>query len=224
MKQCVAALAVCCLLHSVFAQETERKFVFVDLQPKANQKLADSFGGDKANLLTKLPAGEHTLVGVRYKFGEGVIRLGSKLVDDMPDKVEGIKVGKAFAKLHILHATCFGGGPNQAGTPGYVEDGTTVGEYKVRYEDDRVETIPIVYGQDVRDWWYIKGDKTTNRAKIVWKGENEYATQLQSKLRLYETVWMNPRPDQAVRSIDFVSRKTETAAAPFVVAMSLEEK
>jgi hypothetical protein len=40
---------------------------------------------------------------------------------------------------------------------------------------------------------------------------------------LYLTTWKNPKPNQKIVSIDFLSRKDETIAAPFSVAMTAEE-
>jgi hypothetical protein len=35
-----------------------------------------------------------------------------------------------------------------------IEDGTTIAEYRVNYDDGSAATIPIKYREDVRDWWY----------------------------------------------------------------------
>ena len=52
-------------------------------------------------------------------------------------------------------------------------EGLPVGEYVVRYADDTIDTIPIEYGRDVRDWWMYEFDKKeTPRAVIAWKGMN----------------------------------------------------
>jgi hypothetical protein len=39
-------------------------------------------------------------------------------------------------------------------------------------------------------------------------------------LRLYRASWDNPRPDEQVTSIDYVSRMT--AFAPFLIAITVE--
>jgi hypothetical protein len=43
-------------------------------------------------------------------------------------------------------------------------------------------------------------------------------------IRLYETTWENPKPDKKVLRIDYVSRKDDTVAAPFCIAISAQEK
>jgi hypothetical protein len=201
------------------------KFVCIDLTDKCNHKLVEKFGGDNPENVLPLKAGEDTFEGVKFQIGEGVIQLGSKMMKDDPVKVEGIKVGKAVARLHFLHATAYGRGPNVAGSAEYfVEDGTTIGEYKVHYDDETAESIPVVYGEDVRDWWFGEDEKGPSRGKVAWKAANEAAKKYDCGVRLYLTTWKNPRPDKKVVAIDYVGRKDDTVAAPFCVAITAEEK
>jgi hypothetical protein len=201
------------------------KFIRLDLKDKCNHKLAEKFGGRREGNDLPLEIGDQKLEGVKFKIGEGVIQLGSLLATDDPEKVEGIKVDETFAKLHVLHATAWGRGPNAPGTDQcFVEDGTDIGEYQVHFADGSMETIPIVYGKDVRDWWYDEKDKGVTRGKVAWKGENAATKNLQAGIRLYMTTWENPRPDKKVASIDYVGRKNDTAAAPFCLAITLERK
>jgi hypothetical protein len=208
-----------------WATPVDRELVYIDLNSKVNQKLTENLGtGAEGNNLKELPTGEQAFGDVKFKIGDGLIHLGSKVLDKLPEKVEGIKIDGKLAKLYILHATSFGGGPNKEGDPWFVKDDTHIGEYRVNFEDKSSEMIPIVYGQDVRDWFYVEGEKDLTRGKIVWKGENVRATQVGAKIRLYLTTWENPKPDKKVISIDYVGRKDETVAAPFCVAMTLERK
>ena len=205
------------------------KYTFVDLQPQANQKLKDPFGsGRDGNDLASLRTGPRTLLGVNFKVGESVIQLGSKfLKEQKPTKVEGIKVGSTVHKLHILHSTGYGRGNSDEGQESdasFIKDGTRIAEYVVRYEDGKTETIPVVYGEDVRDWWFREDEKGPSRGKVAWKAANEAAKKHDCGVRLYLTTWKNPRPDKKVVSIDYVGRKDDTAAAPFCVAITAEEK
>ena len=169
-----------------------------------------------------LPVGE-TFGGVVFNVEDGIIHLGSTVVERHPEKVEGIKVGTKCTKLHILHATCFGGGPNKPGNPLHVADGTVIGQYMIRYSDGSGEGIAIVYGEDVRDWFYVDDEAKTTRGKIVWNGENDRAAMLDAKIRLYLMTWNNPHPEKTIASIDYLGKKGETPAAPFCVAMTLEK-
>src|SRR5439155_3385470 len=115
------ATGVCCALGAALVSADEKKeakekaankkWVFIDLQAQANQKLKDNFHFDcpnAPNSLGELPTGEQTLAGVKLKIGESCIQLGSKRLTDKPGKAAGIKVGKKVTKLHFLHAVGFG--------------------------------------------------------------------------------------------------------------------
>ena len=196
------------------------KFEFVSLEPQANQKLNDNFGsGTKGNDLGALKKGVRTCAAVNFKIGEQVIQLGSKLHKvERPNKVEGIKVGRTFAKLHILHSTEYGEGGAA------IEEGTRIAEYKVHYDDGTSETIPVVYGQDVRDWWFYPNSKEVTRGKLGWKGENEYSKTFEAEIHLYVLTWENPHPAKTVTSINYAKTDPESVAAPFCVAITLEPK
>jgi WD40 repeat protein len=202
-----------------------KDLAFIDLQPKANCNLDAKFTGSPR----KLPKGEQVLGGVPFKIGEGFIQLGKTSIPafppnrpvEMPDKVEGVKVGWAFATLHILHATDFGGA--KANEPWYVADGTRIGEYRIHYEDGVEKAIPIVYGVDVRDWW--DSSRSVTGGKVAWEADTGLAsvsTGAPIRLRHYLTTWKSPRPDIKVVSIDYARKNM--VVAPFCVAMTTEGK
>jgi hypothetical protein len=220
----LACLAIITCLVRLVAAEDDKKHHELDLKPYLNQQRGENMESNfDGNNLAKLPGGQQSFGGVSFQIESGIIQLGSKVLEKQPAKVEGIKVDRKFSKLHILHATQYGGGPNKEGNPWFVKDGTTIGEYRVTYEDKGAINIPIVYGEDVRDWFYVGGEMETVRSKIVWKGENEWSTAVGAKIRLYLTTWKNPMPDKKVVSIDYLGMKGETVAAPFCVAISVEE-
>jgi hypothetical protein len=195
----------------------------VDPQPKANQKLTDSFGRLDGNNLASLPRGERTFEDVNFKIGDSLIQLGSDLLKTKPERVDGIPVGKAFAKLYILHATVFGRGDPE------IADDVQIAKYVVHYEGGDTEEISVVYGKDVRDWWFSNDEKSVSRGQVAWKGENEVTKDKAGfqrppeGIRLYLSTWKNPHPTKRVVSIDYV-KVGDTPAAPFCVAITLEEK
>jgi hypothetical protein len=193
--------------------EAEPAVTYVDLQPKANQKLkAPLHGSTDANNLAELKEGKQTLEGLKFNIGESLIQLANdNLKDQFPEKVEGIKIDAKFDKLHILHATGH-----------FAEEDTVVATYVVHYADKSKETIEVAYGKDLRDWWRNDDSKEPTRGKVAWKGANESAKSNGSSIWLFSLTWKNPKPDQKVVSIDFISTLTE--AAPFVVAMTMEGK
>jgi hypothetical protein len=190
----------------------EKAVTYIDLQPKANQKLKESFRGKlEGNDLAELPQGNQTLDGLKFHIGEGLIRLANKrLKDDLPEKVEGIKVDAKFATLHILHATGYS-----------VDDDTVIAKYVVHYDDKSTDTIEVVYGKDVRDWWCHDSDVDPTRGKVAWTGSNRAATSFGNSLWLFALTWKNPKAHKKVVAIDLHSTLTE--AAPFVVAMTHTE-
>ncbi|MCA9015132.1 MAG: hypothetical protein KDA77_07345 [Planctomycetaceae bacterium] len=213
---------ICCGLNLPFAyaEEKETEFVQIDLSGKFTQSMKKKFAEyDKLSL----PPDKYFFGDVEFQIGKGIIQLGSLYKKDSPDMVVNIEVNQKFGKLHLLHGTAFGGGANVAGTAGYVQDGTRVGEYIIRYADNTKVVIPIVYGEDVRDWWFLEGEKPPSRSRVVFESDNKAAARVNCRVRFYMTTWKNPHPDKKVITIDFIGRKTETAAAPFCMAMSHEK-
>jgi hypothetical protein len=212
-----------------FAPAPPQKFSFVDIGPHTNQKLKDNFSGSDRNNLAGLLDGGRTFEGVNFKIGDGVIQLASNLLPKQkPTKVEGIKVGQMCAKMHILHATEYGNGqtvgqPAKEGDPLFVADGTKIAEYKVVYDDGSTASIPVVYGEDVRDWWFTEKSKGVTRGKVAWKGDNELAKESASRIRVYLTSWENLHPGKKIASIDYL-KIGDNPAAPFCVAITLEAK
>jgi hypothetical protein len=191
-----------------------KNFAPLDLQPKANQKRSDVFhsGRYPGNTLTSLPGGLQTLLGVPFQIGESVVQLGSNSIQDKPEKVTGIPVGRKCARLYILHATGY-----------YLDEGqeAPIGSYTIHYEDGTSATIPIVYGKDVMDWWKYPGAGDPSRSKVAWEGVNEANKEFDATLRLYLTTWDNPHPDKRVTSIDYASTM-DSPCAPFCVAITAQ--
>jgi thiol-disulfide isomerase/thioredoxin len=187
------------------------ELVYIDIRSKGNAKLADDLSDSEGNNLAELPRGEQTFGDVKFRIDDSLIQLAGKQLPERPEKVQGIPVNRKFERLYILHGT--GWAP---------PDGTVIGQYVVHYEDDTTATIPIVYGEDVRNWWNGDDSSAVTRGKVVWTGSNPAAKQYDLALRLYLAVWENPQPDKQVTSIDYVSTNT-TDAAPFCVAITAKE-
>jgi hypothetical protein len=190
------------------------RFYPLDLQALANHKRKDDFHQDNlpGNNLDALPSGEHRLLGIPFQVGEGVLQLGCQSLPNKPEKITGIKVGKKFTSLHVLHATAYSVEE---------EEDVTIGSYTLHYEDGTTQTIPIVNGQDVRGWWKRPGAPEPSRGKVAWEGSNDCVTRMGAGLRLFASTWTNPTPGTAVVSIDYVSAMTK--CAPFCVAITAAE-
>jgi hypothetical protein len=207
------------------------KFFFVDLGPYFNMMRDDNFGSgrDGNDLKSVGKKGSRTFGGVNFKLGDGVVQLNSQfLAKQKPTKVEGIKVGRAAKKIYIVHGTGYGNGqgtgtPGNPGEPGFVADGTKIAEYKVHYADNTSAVIPVVYGEDVRDWWAVENAPGVKRGKIAWKGQNALTKEFDCGIRLYLTSWDNPHPAKKIANIDYV-KVGDSPAAPFCVAITLEAR
>jgi hypothetical protein len=220
MRRSLVAAGTCLLLGvslapAVPTPREKKEITCLDLQSKANAKLKTPFhGGAAGNHLAELPRGEQKLGGVKFDIGDGLIQLAGKQGGTLPDKVEGIPVGRPFAKLYVLHAV---------GTGYETPNGTVVARFTVHYQDRTKATVDIVYGQDVLDWWYYANSPTVTRGRVAWTGDNPAAKNGNAKVRLYLTTWENPRPKKKVSHMDYSSTKT-TLAQPFCVALTVEGK
>jgi hypothetical protein len=210
MLNMIACGVMICAVAAPLRTNGERRVTYLDFGSLANQKLKESYGTE-GNNLAALPTGEQTFAGVKFKIGPGLIQLRGTDDQNSPEKAEGIKVNSTFSKLYILHA-CH----NSA------KDDAIIVYYTVHYEDKSQETIPIVWGRDVLDWWYSGDSKGPTRAKVAWKGDNGDAKNNGAKIRLYLTTWKNPEPARKVVGIDFGSTNY-TSAAPFCVAITAEK-
>jgi hypothetical protein len=203
----VASLIVIAWVYVLPGAEPEARYAFIDLQTKANVDLLDG-----------LPLGEQKFESIPFRIGARHIALGGTLKPDGPDKIE-IPVQRKFSKLFILRATSNGGYPDPT-HPTHIKDGSAIGQYMVRYADGGAEGIPVVYGEDVRDWWNWDKSKETKRGKIIWTGTNPGARVYDLEIRLYESEWMNPKPDIEVQSILYSSHMN-TPGAPFCAALTV---
>jgi len=190
---------------------TKGNHTLLDISAKTNLTLTQQLGNLPDNDLRELPRGDQTFAGVKFHVADAVILLACQNLRDRPEKVEGIAVGGSFSKACFLHGTASWG----------CEDGTVIGLYRVNYQGGAVAEIPIVFGEDVRNWICKTEQKPVTRGTIAWIGRNPAVRRWGEAIRLYITAWENPQPDKKVLSIDYVSLNTK--ASPFCVAITLEQ-
>ncbi|RJP28570.1 MAG: hypothetical protein C4527_11580 [Candidatus Omnitrophota bacterium] len=207
------------------AQKAETGFQMIDLSDHFNHELKGSFHpssgytDDTPNDLAELPTGEQTFADVPFHVQKMILLLGIQLElvgGEDPKRVEEIEVGKKFETMHVLHACAW-----------QAPEGSAIGSFILHYTDGGREKIDINYGEHVLDWWGMQGGELdSENSEIVWRGKNaliraqEEQGQSVEPLRLFKTTWKNPRPDQEVTSIDYVS--TMSDAAPFLLAITVE--
>ncbi len=177
---------------------------------------------DRDNYLRELGSGLLEVGGVRFDV-RGVIQLRRHTElepawqvfwEQLLMQVRGIQVQQKICRLHVLHGT--------ANTASSQKEGAEVARFVWHYDPGQ-EPSPILYGRDVRDWWWRPQDAvepTSARSRVAWTGSNPTAREKGYQLRLYLTTIENPRPQDVVRSLDYVSAMSESA--PFLIALTVE--
>jgi len=130
----------------------------------------------------------------------------------IPERIDAIAVGRRFRRWHAL-----------LGTVRAAPEGRSIGSLVWHYADGSQHVCPIDYGRHVRSYWTAH-DRQTNAplARLAYEGADPspHINPIRTRLRLYQSVWDNPRPDLEVVSFDFVSAMT--SSAPFLIAVTVE--
>jgi eukaryotic-like serine/threonine-protein kinase len=184
----------------------------IDLSDYYNLGLHDSLNQKPdGNDLSQLPEGLHRHGGVLFDI-RGLIHLAGTGAESVavhfPESVTGIRVGRKCRRVHFLEGSSWSGNEDL---------NMTIGSYVLHYADgDRAE-LPIIYGQDIRDWWQAIGHPLST-AIPVWTAPNRL--QGGGLIGIYKNTRENPRPNEELVSIDFISRTR--IGAPFLVAITIE--
>lgn len=127
-----------------------------------------------------------------------------------PQAIRGIEVRQSFGHVHGLLAASR-----------ETVDGEEIGALVLHYADGEQRELPIVYGRHVRSKHTREGPNShTELARVVWYRENVTPRQTPRQGRLYKCIWVNPRPEVEVVSVDFVSRMA--ASGPLIIALTVE--
>jgi hypothetical protein len=120
----------------------------------------------------------------------------------LPNQIEGIKIGRKFDELHLIHAMKW---REYYGCP--------VATIRLNYEDGTHHDFPIRSGLQVSDWnrlltenEEIVADQDT---KIIWRGPGAW----KGTGRLFKSVLHNPFPDKKVASMDIISTHSSASYA-----------
>jgi hypothetical protein len=182
----------------------------IDLTEYYNAALLQTWHpGMQNNTLDMLPPGLLQLADVVFDV-RGIIQLSgldlNRAGGKYPEQISGIRIGRSCRQLHFLQAAGW-----------HSPEGARIGSYVVYYEDGQEQVIPIVYGEDVRDW-NGSNDSANELAhgQMVWSGINNAGLHI----RLFKTTWVNPRPEQKILSMDYISAMANSA--PFLVALTAE--
>jgi len=172
------------------------------------------------NDLSALPRGLVSLGGIVFDV-RGVIQLRRSeplggpfeaAWENYPVRIDRIRVDQEVRRLHLL-----------LGATSAETEGTVVGSLVLHYADGNPVQLDLVYGRDVRDWWWDPhgtAAEDTDRGRVVWTGRNPPADFAMRSLRLYVTSRENPFPEAEIASIDFVSAMSGSAL--FLIALTVE--
>jgi hypothetical protein len=188
----------------------------IDLTAYYNAQLSDGWQGFPGNDLTNMPRGLQEFNDVPFDI-RGVIQLGGQEAAVMfTNQIDGIAVHQRFNRIHFLHAATF---------PPWPLGPANLASYVLHYESGETDEIPVIYGQNIADWWFDpkadpKGLSVPKSAQVAWEGDNQAVEAYGKLLHIYQMSWDNPLPDIEVVSISLVSRRS--ISAPFVIAMTVD--
>lgn len=163
-----------------------------------------------------VPRGSQTIGGVPFKL-DGIIEVtgmgAARAGEPKPAQVTAIPADARATHIHILHGT------------GYAApDGTPIAVLTLHYANGESRFLPVSYGTQVRNWWQEPGEQKSSvsdkNSEIAWTGGSPQTDPMGVKLRLFKTRFVNPRPDQEIRRIDFSSLFSQ--ATPVLVGLALE--
>jgi hypothetical protein len=189
---------------------------FLDLTAYYNAQLTDGWQGFPGNDLSSMPRGLQQFNREPFDV-RGIIQLGGEEAAVIfPNRIDSIAVHQRFSRIHLLHAATF---------PPIPPRQMKLASYVLHYVNGQTNEIPVVYGQNIADWWFDPKDdpqglSVPKNALIAWEGENQAVKVYGKLLRIYQMSWDNPLPDIEVVSISLVSLME--LPAPFVIAITVE--
>lgn len=161
-----------------------------------------------------VPKGLQNFDGIPFDVS-GTILLRSRNMPKARDAVRAIPIQRQCRYVHLLHGLGYGD-----------RDNTEIAVMEIHYADGQHSDIPIILGVHVRNWWKEKKEKNSKvsdpGSSVAWSGQGEFPPPEQASVRLYRTSFVNPRPNELIDHIDFVSRNT--GAIPCIVSLSVGDQ
>jgi hypothetical protein len=117
-----------------------------------------------------------------------------------PNAVNGIAINYIGEKIDFLH-----------GAVGHAGEDTVIGNYVLHYANGETKKIPLVYGRNIEDSFPGSSRSVLTDAATAWTSKN---------VEVFKYTANNPLPGVEIKTMDFVS--TNTQAAPFLIAMTIE--
>jgi len=185
----------------------------IDLSAYFTASPDDDWFNHAGHDLHDLPKGLQEFGGVKFDV-RGLLVLGGcktslKITGlALPEELLGIKIRQRGQKVHFLHACAFDS-----------PRGTKIADYVVHYADNTTQTIPVVYGVNVMDWWERVEEGTVTEAEAVWYGSNAASRRFGLRTRVIKYAWDNPCPELEIVKIDFISALANSAPMLFAITV-----
>ncbi|WP_171628403.1 endo-1,4-beta-xylanase [Paenibacillus plantarum] len=193
--------------QQVTMQLDASKKSYVSLAASANQSYSDEtpagdgqggwadFGPENiAN--SNFQTGEQVIGGIPYQLPSSMtdpsvvmIAGGSTIRPNLPVSMTGIPVNQKLSKIGFLHTLMY---PTVTG-------GTTVGNYIIHYADGTQVAQPIVFQQNIDDWYV----PSINPAVVIAK---KYTMSAGGERAVFNTLFTNPNPEKTITTIDMIGQ------------------
>ncbi len=207
-------LSLCCAIGV-----TAEDFSIIDISSVANMGFIDKVANDKQggwpdqgeeNDLRALKGGTRKYNGVPFKIidsysnNNSCIALRGKYRPYLPLETTNIGVDKKGDVIVFLGACAWS-----------ASVGEDVLRMIVEYESDSAYCdTAFRFGEHIGGWW---NPAPLPLADIAWEGDNDSAS-----IGLYSFTWINPYPEETIKSIRLISSDSE--AAPMIAAITLVRK
>jgi tetratricopeptide (TPR) repeat protein len=194
----------------------------VDLSAYANRGFVDEVGDDGKGGWTdqgpkldlrEFPTGKQTFGGVPFLIGaepQGciVLRSNARPFPNLQPEEVTLPLGFPVEGLWFLHGLA------------YSSKGEA-GRYQIQYADGSEQEIVLESGTNLRDWNGAPGgfarEKGT-QSRVAWTG----STPVFPVICVYQMLWVNPRPDVAVKAVRFAN--PARASCPVLVGLTAAVK
>lgn len=193
--------------QEVTMQLDTSKKSYISLSSLANQSYSDEspagdgqggwadFGPENiAN--SNFQTGEQVIGGIPYQLPTSttdpsvvMIAGGSTIRPNLPVSITGIPVNQKFGKIGFLHTLMY---PTVTG-------GTTIGNYIIHYADGTQVAQPIVFQQNIDDWYV----PSINPAVVIGK---KYTMSAGGERAVFNTLFTNPNPEKTITTIDMIGQ------------------
>jgi len=216
-RELARAESVPAQVDAILSRSPAAKPNLIDLSQFYNVSLTQTWlpmkDMDRGNDLASLPSGLQKFLGIEFDV-RGLIQLSGSALENLgghfPRRVAGIPINQKATNIHFLHGAALD-----------ALYGTVIGKYQINYANGETREAKIVFGRNVRDWWFPRTQpQLTMEAAVAWQGENPASRQLGMAIRIYKFTWSNLLPDVEISSIDFESAMEKPA--PFLLAITAE--